>query len=186
MSYKKLQNPVTLDLAQAAETLKAVAEHSRLRILILLTAGDLSVSDLTQILKQSQPRVSRHLKVLLDARLIGRYQEGAWAYFRLTEAEPQRALIDALIAPINEQDPEVERDFERLNDVREERQRKASDYFTQNAAQWDALRSLHAPDEAIEKAMLDVVAQRPFQSLLDLGTGTGQMLSLLRPIMRGR
>lgn len=181
MSYKIMQNPVTLDLTQAADTLKAAAEHSRLRILILLSAGDLSVSDLTHILKQSQPRVSRHLKVLLDARLIGRYQEGAWAYFRLTEAEPQRALIDALIAPINTQDPEIERDFERLTDVREERQRKASDYFAQNAASWDALRSLHASDEAIEAAMLNAVTPKPFQSLLDLGTGTGQMLSLFAP-----
>lgn len=181
MSYENTQNRPTLDLAQAADTLKATAEHSRLRILLLLSAGDLSVSDLTHILKQSQPRVSRHLKVMLDARLIGRYQEGSWAYFRLTEAEPQRSLINMLVERVDGRDPEVERDRERLKDVRSARQTKASDYFAENAARWDALRSLHAPDEAIEAAMLDAVKQKPFQSLLDLGTGTGQILTLFAP-----
>lgn len=181
MSYENTQNRPTLDLAQAADTLKATAEHSRLRILLLLSAGDLSVSDLTHILKQSQPRVSRHLKVMLDARLIGRYQEGSWAYFRLTEAEPQRGLINMLVERVDPRDPEVERDKERLKDVRSARQAKASDYFAENAARWDALRSLHAPEEAIETAMLAAVKQKPFQSLLDLGTGTGQILTLFSP-----
>jgi len=166
------------------DILKAAAESSRLRILVLLSRGDLTVSDLTEILGQSQPRVSRHLKLLLEAELIGRYQEGSWAFFRLSDADWAREFVLSLVADIRAADPQVERDFERLAAVKRRRQERAAEYFSDNAASWDELRSLHAPDKAVEAALLKLVGKRPFQSMLDLGTGTGRILEIFSPLYR--
>lgn len=173
-----------LSLEGLVDTLKAVAESSRLRILALLSRGDLTVSDLTEILNQSQPRVSRHLKLLLEAGLIGRYQEGSWAFFRLTDADMQRSLVRDLVGRIGKSDPQMERDLERLAAVKARRQERALEYFRQNAASWDHTRSLHASDGAVEAAMLQLVGDRPFQTMLDLGTGTGRLLELFAPLYR--
>lgn len=173
---------VTLDTM--VDTLKAAAESSRLRILILLAQGDLTVSDFTEILGQSQPRVSRHLKLLLEAGLIGRYQEGSWAFFRLSDQEMARAFVMRLIAGVDAADPPIERDMERLETVKRRRQERATEYFSQNAASWDEIRSLHVPDKAVETAILELVGKRPFQSMLDLGTGTGRVLEILSPLYR--
>ena len=166
------------------DTLKAAAESSRLRILLLLAQGDLTVSDLTEILGQSQPRVSRHLKLLLEAELIGRYQEGSWAFFRLSDQEPARGFVLRLVAGVDAADAQVERDAERLATVKRRRQERAQQYFSHNAASWDEIRSLHVPDKAVETALLELVGKRPFQSMLDLGTGTGRLLEILAPLYR--
>ena len=166
------------------DTLKAAAESSRLRILLLLARGDLTVSDLTEILGQSQPRVSRHLKLLLEAGLIGRYQEGSWAFFRLSDADTARDFVLGLVSGIRAADPQVERDFERLAAVKSRRQESAAAYFSRNAASWDQIRLLHAPDGAVEAALLDIVGKRPFQAMLDLGTGTGRLLEIFAPLYR--
>lgn len=166
------------------DTLKAVAESSRLRILVLLSRGDLTVSDLTEILGQSQPRVSRHLKLLMEAGLIERYQEGSWAYFRLSDAESGHDFVAGVVGRIDLDDPTVERDLERLENVKRRRRERAADYFRANAASWDEIRSLHAPDDAVEAALLELVGERPIQSMLDLGTGTGRLLELFAPIYR--
>lgn len=173
---------VTLDTM--VDILKAAAESSRLRILLVLAQGDLTVSDLTEILGQSQPRVSRHLKLLLEAGLIGRYQEGSWAFFRLSDQETARAFVLRLIAGVDAGDPQIERDMERLETVKRRRQERATEYFSQNAASWDEIRSLHVPDKAVETAILQLVGKRPFQSMLDLGTGTGRVLEILSPLYR--
>lgn len=173
-----------VDLDTLVDTLKAAAESSRLRILALLSRGDLTVSDLTDILHQSQPRVSRHLKLLLEAGLIGRYQEGSWAFFRLADDDDARELVHALVSRIDANDAMIERDLERLAEVKQRWQAKASDYFSRNAASWDEIRSLHAPDKAVEQAVLKLVGTRPFQSMLDLGTGTGRLLEILSPLYR--
>ena len=166
------------------DTLKAAAESSRLRILLLLSRGDLTVSDLTDILAQSQPRVSRHLKLLLEAGLIERYQEGSWAYFRLADGDPVRDFLNGLLGRLDRADPTVERDSERLTQVKRRRQEKAADYFSVNAASWDQIRSLHAPDAAVEAAMRELVGEQPFQTLLDLGPGTGRLLEMFAPLYR--
>ncbi len=166
------------------DTLKAAAESSRLRILALLSRGDLTVSDLTEILNQSQPRVSRHLKLLLEAGLIGRYQEGSWAFFRLADAENARDFVKGLVSRIDDGDPQVERDLERLAAVKRRRQARATKYFGENAASWDQIRSLHASDQAVEAALLKIVGKRPFQAMLDLGTGTGRLLEIFSPLYR--
>ncbi len=173
-----------LDLLILIDTLKAAAESSRLRILFLLSTGDLTVSDLTAILSQSQPRVSRHLKLLQEAGLVDRYQEGSWAYFRLAEAGGARELIQGLLARISESDPLIERDIERLSDVRLKRQEKAASYFRANAASWDEIRSLHVPDKAVEAGLRKLIGTRPFQTMADLGTGTGRLLEIFAPLYR--
>jgi ubiquinone/menaquinone biosynthesis C-methylase UbiE/DNA-binding transcriptional ArsR family regulator len=171
-------------LGAMVDTLKAAGESSRLRILVLLARGDLTVSELTEILGQSQPRVSRHLKLLLEAGLIERYQEGSWAYFRQSDAEATREFLDGLIERLDPADAVVERDLERLAAVKRRRQERASDYFSRNAASWDEIRTLHVPDDAVEQALLEAVGDRPIQAMADLGTGTGRMLEIFAPIYR--
>ena len=166
--------------------LKAAGEETRLRILALLSEAELTVSDLTDILRQSQPRISRHLKLLAEAGLIERFREGTWAFFRLSEhgggAEVARALIERLDAS----DPVIARDRDRLASVRSARAAAAQAYFRDHAAEWDRIRKLHAADAAVEDAIRAALADKPFRSLLDLGTGTGRMLELFgREIERG-
>src|SRR5690606_494211 len=163
----------SISLDRMVNTLKAAAESSRLRILLLLSRGDLTVSDLTEILGQSQPRVSRHLKLLLEAELIERYQEGSWAYFRLSDSEAAREFINGVVPRVERTDPVVTRDQERLEAVKKRYQQRAAEYFAANAVRWDRIRSLHVPDGAVETAMLKLVGERPFQAMADLGTGTG-------------
>lgn len=173
-----------VSLDTMVDTLKAAAESSRLRILALLSHGDLTVSDLTEILGQSQPRVSRHLKLLLEAGLIERYQEGSWAFFRLSDADASRDFVLRLVAGIRPADAQLERDLERLAAVKNRRQARAAEYFARNAASWDHIRALHVPDRAVETALIELVGKRPFQAMLDLGTGTGRILEIFAPYYR--
>jgi ubiquinone/menaquinone biosynthesis C-methylase UbiE/DNA-binding transcriptional ArsR family regulator len=170
-----------LPFDQLHGALKAAGEGTRLRILALLAEAELTVSDLTTILRQSQPRISRHLRLLAEAGLIDRFREGSWAFFRLAErggaAEIARKIIDLL----DPADAMVARDRERLSAVRSHRAAVAQAYFRRHAAQWDRIRKLHAADEAVEAAVKSALGDAPFRSLLDLGTGTGRMLELLGP-----
>src|ERR1700754_328031 len=166
--------------------LKAAGEDTRLRILALLAEAELTVSDLTEILHQSQPRISRHLKLLVEAGLVERFREGAWAFFRLAETGGGAAFARTLVTQLNPKDTMVARDRDRISAVRTARAAAAQDYFRSHAAQWDRIRKLHVTDEAVEAAIRDALADRPFRSLLDLGTGTGRMLELFGPdIERG-
>ena len=161
--------------------LKAAGEETRLRILALIGEAELTVSDLTDILRQSQPRMSRHLKLMVEAGLIERFREGAWAFFRLAETGGSAALARALIVQLDADDPVVARDRERLAAVRRARAAAAQEYFRAHAAQWDRIRKLHVADDAVEAAIRDALGERPFRNLLDLGTGTGRMLELFGP-----
>ncbi len=172
---------MSLNVDHMSELFKAIGEPTRLRILVLLGRGDLTVSDLTQVLSQSQPRVSRHLKLLTEAGVVTRYQEGSWAWFRLGDRTVERALTDAALQNVDMTGNAMQRDIERLENVRRDRQARAADYFAQNAADWDELRSLHAPDDAVEAAMLTAIKGRQIDTMLDLGTGTGRLLELFAP-----
>jgi ubiquinone/menaquinone biosynthesis C-methylase UbiE/DNA-binding transcriptional ArsR family regulator len=163
--------------------LRAIGEETRLRILALLADGELSVSDLTDILRQSQPRVSRHLKLLVEAELVERTREGSWAFFRLSPDEATARFVGDLVRTLDPADTVRQRDLARREAVRAERATAAQDYFRRIAGQWDAIRSLHVPDEAVEQAIRDVLAERPFRSLLDLGTGTGRILEFFAPVI---
>jgi ubiquinone/menaquinone biosynthesis C-methylase UbiE/DNA-binding transcriptional ArsR family regulator len=166
--------------------LKAAGEDTRLRVLAVLADAELTVSDLTEILGQSQPRISRHLKLLAEAGLVERFREGTWAFFRMAEAGPGADLARALLGQLDTADRVIARDHERLVSVRAARAAAAQAYFRKHAAEWDRIRKLHVADAAVEAAIRDALADRPFRSLLDLGTGTGRMLELFGPqIERG-
>jgi len=167
------------DLKNLVGLLKAAGETTRLRLLALLIGGELSVKDLTDILGQSQPRVSRHLKMLADAGLLERNAEGAWAYYRLKENSANADLVRSMVSQIEKTDPQLLKDRCALEKVRLEHQKQADAYFAQVAQSWDVLRNLHVPEAALEAAILKAVGDKRITHLLDLGTGTGRMLELL-------
>jgi len=169
-------NRLPFELVHTA--LRAAAEATRLRILALLTQAELTVSDLTEILRQSQPRISRHLKLLSEAGLIERHREGSWAFFRVADQEGGAEMVRLLSDYLDPDDPVLARDRERLAAVRQARAKAAQDYFREHAAQWDRIRKLHAADDAVEAAIVEALGDKPVRSLLDLGTGTGRMLEL--------
>ncbi len=158
--------------------LRAAGEHTRLRILALCARGELSVSELTKILGQSQPRVSRHLKLMVDAGLLERMPEGAQVYFRVSDLASTAELAQALIALIPEFDASLMRDLLQLQQVRKTRTQKAQDFFQQIAKSWETIRSMHVPEQQLEDTLLEVVGSEPIGDLLDIGTGTGRMLEI--------
>lgn len=166
------------ELALLVGMLRAAGEGTRLRLLALLAEGELSVKDLTEIMGQSQPRISRHLKLLADADLVERNAEGAWAYYRLA-GNAAAELAHWLIARLDGNDPDRARDRERLARVRQAQQARAAAYFAKVADSWDLLRQLHVPESAVEAAILAAVGKRRLGLVFDLGTGTGRMLELL-------
>jgi ubiquinone/menaquinone biosynthesis C-methylase UbiE len=174
-----MQHRISFDDLNA--TLKATGDGTRLRILCLLEEGELTVSEFTEILRQSQPRISRHLKLLVEAGLVQRFREGAWAFFRRTEHGPAAAVAGGLVAALDPADPTIHRDRDRLAVVRSVRVKAAQDYFRRHAADWDRIRSLHAADDAVEAEIRALLDNRPFRSLLDLGTGTGRILEMFGP-----
>ncbi|HWA29907.1 MAG TPA: metalloregulator ArsR/SmtB family transcription factor, partial [Rhizomicrobium sp.] len=152
-----------------------------LRLLLILREAELTVSELTQILGQSQPRVSRHLKLMSDAGLIQRFKEGSWVFYRSSDRGAGHELAQ-VIATLAERDPEtLASDRRRLAAVREARAAEAAAFFKTNAADWERIRALHAPEKDVETAIAAMLRAEPVESLLDAGTGTGRMLELLSP-----
>ena len=160
--------------------LRAVAEPSRLRLLRLCAEGELSVSDLVEVLGQSQPRVSRHLRLLCEAGLLDRFRDGAFVFYRLARHGAGAGLARAILELVPEA-PVLALDRERLTVLRQQRAEAASAYFRRNAAQWDRIRSLYVEEREVEAALLALLPAQGIGDLLDLGTGTGRMLELLAP-----
>jgi len=158
--------------------LRAAGEQTRLRLLAVLAQGELTVKELTQVLGQSQPLISRHLKLMTDSGLITRYPEGSWVFYRVAETGEAARLSRDLLRLLPKDDPVLLRDYERLEGVRTQRAQTAQNYFTANATNWNRLRALHVADETIEQAMLDLAGDQTYAHLVDLGTGTGRMLEL--------
>jgi ubiquinone/menaquinone biosynthesis C-methylase UbiE len=159
--------------------LKAAAEPTRLRILLLLAAGELSVKDLTLILGQSQPRISRHLKLLAEAGLVERFREGSWAYFHVADRSAGGRLALDILSLVDGADRIVERDRERAEALKREREAAAQAYFQSHADDWDRIRALHVAEHDVEQAIVESLGRGPFKLLIDLGTGTGRILELL-------
>jgi ArsR family transcriptional regulator len=170
-----------LSAGQAVDVLRAAGEPTRLRILALLAHEELAVLELCRILDQSQPRVSRHLKLLSEAGLVERFPDGAWVFYRLTAGEQGAELIAETLARVDPNDFVLARDTEQLSQVRVERAAGAAEYFARNAARWDEIRSLYVAEDDVERAILDAVGPGPFKRMVDLGTGAGRMLTLLAP-----
>ena len=168
-----------LSTQHLVDLLRAAGEPTRLRILGLLAREELAVMEITQILDQSQPRVSRHLKLLTEAGLIERFPDGAWMFYRLADRGPRRRLLEEALRLVPADDPVFARDADRLQAVRAERSDEATAYFERNAARWDELRSLHVSEGDVEAAILDAAGPGPFRRMIDLGTGSGRMLALL-------
>lgn len=161
--------------------LRAAAEPTRLRLLALLANGEATVSELCRILGQSQPRVSRHLKLLTDAGLIARIPEGSWVFYRLADGPLAASLLPRLLGHLDRNDTRLLSDAERLEGVRAQRTAAAQAYFAERAEHWNAIRSLHVDEAEVERAIADAIGDAPVDSLLDIGTGTGRMLELLGP-----
>lgn len=173
---------LVLSVENAIAALKAAGEATRIRVLALLGEAELTVKDLTAILGQSQPRISRHLKLLAEAGLIDRYPEGAWVFYRLSDGGAAPRFAGDLFSLVDRNDPVLLRDRERLAAVKREHAETAQRYFAENAAEWDTIRALHVAEDAVEEAMLDALGSRQFDGLLDLGTGTGRILELFAPL----
>jgi len=172
-------------MGQLLTALKAIAEPTRLRLLAIFAHGEFTVSELTRVLHQSQPRVSRHLRLLCEAGLLDRFSEGAWAFYRLTDQGEGAQIARRLLELIPSNDPEFARDLEQIDAVRRERADRAATYFRENAPRWDRIRSLYLGESAVEQAMLEAAGQGELGDLVDLGTGTGRLLEVFAPRLRG-
>ncbi len=167
-------------------TLRALADPTRLRIMRLLSAMELAVGELAQVLGQSQPRVSRHVRILCDAGLAERRKEGSWVFLRSAIAEdraPPLGAAAAALLSIGERDDaqfaaRVLEDRRHLAAIRAGREATAANYFARHADEWDTLRSLHCPDEPVEAALAAALGQGSLGALLDVGSGTGRMAEL--------
>jgi ubiquinone/menaquinone biosynthesis C-methylase UbiE/DNA-binding transcriptional ArsR family regulator len=159
------------------DALRAAAEPTRLRLLSILSQCELTVTEITQVLGQSQPRVSRHLRLLCDAGLLDRVPEGSWVFYRLADNELARTFV----ALLGSHDSSLADDRHRLEGVQRTRQAMADSYFEQHAHEWNDIRSLHVAEEEVERALQALVRDDRIGDLLDIGTGTGRMLALLSP-----
>lgn len=167
-----------LPVSEWVGALKAAGEPTRLRILVLLAISELSVKDLTVILGQSQPRLSRHLKLLAEAGLVERVREGSWVYFHVSDRTMVQRLTLRLLDAIDPADAILQRDRERANALKRERETAAQEFFRQHAGDWDRIRALHVAESEVEAAMRTAVGAGPFKLFVDLGTGTGRILEL--------
>src|SRR6185503_15638794 len=165
-----------------SDRFQALADPTRLRIVVLLRLMELSVGELAQVLGQSQPRVSRHLKILADAGVLERRKEGSWVFLTLADAErvePMFALVDAWTDPLTQELFAI--DAARTEAIRAERAEAANRYFAGHAEVWDQIRSLHVAESEVERAIDDALGKRPLGRLVDIGTGTGRMIELFGP-----
>lgn len=172
---------VRIALEPMLGVLRAAAEETRLRILRLLSLSELTVSDLTEILGQSQPRVSRHLKLLSEAGLVVRGREGSYSFYRLSDERALRAPVKELLSHLDAADLVLKRDAARLDAVRKGRAETAARYFSAHAEKWNELRTLHVEEAAVESAIRQTLGGGRFPVAVDLGTGTGRILELIAP-----
>src|ERR1700712_5083042 len=169
--------------------LRALADQTRLRIMRLLAHMELAVGELAQVLGQSQPRVSRHVRILCDAGLAERRKEGSWVFLRSAVAEHTAPPLGAAAARIlNLAEAEdasfaarCAEDRRHLTAIRASREATAAAYFARHAEQWDTIRSLHSSDGRVEAALAEALGNAPLGALLDVGTGTGRIAELFAP-----
>lgn len=165
-----------------ADRFQALADPTRLRILTLLRLMELSVGELAQVLGQSQPRVSRHLKILADAGVLERRKEGSWVFLALSDVERTQPMFELIDAWSDESARVLfSADQARTETIRADRAEAANRYFTAHAEVWDQIRSLHVAESEVERAIDRALGKRPLGRLVDIGTGTGRMIELFGP-----
>lgn len=164
----------------------ALADPTRLRIVALLREMELAIGELAVVLDQSQPRVSRHVRILAEAGIVERRREGSWVFLRIARDGPIGEMIaQAEQWPFSPREARViAYDARRLAAVRIERTKAAERYFADHAIEWDAIRSRHIAESEVEAAMLDLMHNRRLGHLLDIGTGTGRMAEIFAPAAR--
>jgi ArsR family transcriptional regulator len=168
-----------MDALPLADLLQALADPTRLRILALLRRMELSVGELAQLLEQSQPRVSRHVRILADAGAVERRKEGSWVFLTISgdkRTAPMFALIDAWTDTTS--DAVFDGDATKLERIRADRAEAATRYFTSHAEVWDQIRSLHVAESEVEQAIGRALHDQSLGRLVDIGTGTGRMIEL--------
>lgn len=166
-------------MEQVLAGLRAAAEATRLRLLAICAECELTVSEITQIIGQSQPRVSRHLKLLCEAGLLVRFREGTWVFYRTPHSGPGADLVAPVLALLPREDETLSLDRTRLDQVKKQREQVATEYFRANAGEWDTIRSLHIDEAEVEAALLAALGNLEGKRILDIGTGTGRVLELL-------
>ena len=170
-------------MVAASDIFRALADPTRVRILNLLRAMELSVGEIAQVLGQSQPRVSRHVRILIEAGLAERRKEGSWVFLSLgarDRVDPLFATLDRW-SGLDGEDVWVAADAARLAAVRADRAAAAARYFEARAEEWDQIRSLHIAESEVEAAIARALGRGPVGRLVDIGTGTGRMLELFGP-----
>jgi ubiquinone/menaquinone biosynthesis C-methylase UbiE len=171
---------MSANMSLAPDIFRSLADPTRLRILALLRAMELSVGELAQVLGQSQPRVSRHVRILIEAGLAERRKEGSWVFLSLGREERLEPLFDLVDCwtDLDGEDPWTIADAARLAAVRADRAAAAERYFAAHADHWDEIRSLHIAESEVEAAVARALEDRPVGRLVDIGTGTGRMIEL--------
>ena len=167
-----------LTLDEILSALKATGEETRIRILALFNSGELTVTELVSVLRQSQPRISRHLRLLCEAGLLERHREGTWIFYRLFDGGEKAELVKSIMKYMPFSDQILQHDQVRLTEVKKERNKKASKYFQENAENWNKIRSLYVPERQVEDYLLKATSSMDIVDFLDVGTGTGRMLEL--------
>jgi ArsR family transcriptional regulator len=174
--------PQTFPSPTMIDTLRALADPTRLRIMRLLARMELAVGELAQVLGQSQPRVSRHIRILCEAGLAERRREGSWVFLRRIAGGDVPAAVARLLEQGEESDPafaaQGQADHLRLGQIRASREVRAADYFARHAGEWDVLRSRHIAEGPVEEALAGLLGTAPLGRLLDVGTGTGRIAEL--------
>ena len=169
--------------------IRALDDLTRLRIMRLLAHMELAVGELAQVLGQSQPRVSRHIAILCDSGLIERRREGSWTFLHHRLGPPTAPGLKGAVARLLEAAEAEDEAFaarcaedrRHLGAIRSSREKSAAEYFARHAGEWDRLRALLTPADKVEAVLLDALADRPPGRLLDIGTGTGRIASVLAP-----
>ena len=172
-----LETPFNLE--QLLAGLRAAGEDSRLRLLAICAQGEWTVSELCQVMSQSQPRISRHLRLLADAGLLERFREGSWVFYRRAQNGPGGRVARSLCRLLPEGDSTLVQDRLRLDSIRSARREEAARFFSARAESWDHDKDLTVDAARVEEALTRIFASRRCDRLLDIGTGTGRVLQLL-------
>ena len=146
--------------------LKALADPVRMRLLALCVRGEATVSELTKVMSQSQPRISQHLKQLCAADLLERFRDGHFVYYRVPLSSERAAQRRRLFGLLPTDEPQFERDFARLCELR------AAQGVAVPEQDDDVARHLHS-------ALIELTVSMPLGDLLDIGSGQGRILKLL-------